>query len=83
MNGPATIYIELLNEGTEVLRPVNAERIEPGVFLILGPVPGEEEWKCLPGALVRCELRQQSGDIGRVETSLVAVELLDRRYVAD
>jgi hypothetical protein len=58
MNGPmATIYIPLRNEGTNVWRPVQAERLDDGSYRVLGPVPSGEEWSFSPGAVVRCEQR--------------------------
>lgn len=48
-----TIHIPLLNEGTEVWRPVVAERSPGGTFRILGEVPDDEEWAYKPGDIVR------------------------------
>jgi hypothetical protein len=83
MDLSVTIYMALLDEGVEVWRPVGAEQVGPDLFVVAGPVPDEEEWAYPPGSLVRCEPRQLSGDFGRIETSLMAVELIDRRRAAN
>jgi hypothetical protein len=48
------VYVRLLDEGTEVSRPVNAELVGPGLFRLLGPVPNGEVWEFQPGEIVRC-----------------------------
>jgi hypothetical protein len=56
-----TIYIRLLQEGTEVARPTQAVEIGNGLFKILATPdydPYDEEWEFLPGSIVRCESRQ-------------------------
>ena len=56
-----TIYIRLLQEGTEVARPTQAIEIGNGLFQILATPdydPQDEEWEFLPGSVVRCEPRQ-------------------------
>jgi hypothetical protein len=73
--GIKTIYVHLLDEGTEVLRPTAARQISDLVFLLLEPEDydeEDEEWQFPPGSLVRCvaQVREQ-------EPVLVATELLD------
>jgi len=63
-----TIYVALLDERTDVWRPVEAQR-EGTFYRIVGPVPDEEKWAFDPGSLVRCELRVFADGQG-----LVAVE---------
>jgi len=46
--------MQLLNEGTDCWRPVNAKEGDGGVFEILGIMPAGEEWQFAPGKLVRC-----------------------------
>ena len=67
-----TIYVALLDEGVDVWRPVQAERVRTGVFRILpmNPDPEDERWEFPPGSVVRCEEREVSE--GR---ALVAVAL--------
>ena len=57
-----TIYIYLLNEGTDVWRPVVAERVTSTTFRIpiLTQIPEEEEWMFKPGEIVCCEIRKLS-----------------------
>jgi hypothetical protein len=68
------VYVQLLDEGVSVWRPVNAEEIGADRFRLI-ETPGYdsaiEAWEFAPGALVRCEMRQLSG-----ETVAVAVERL-------
>jgi hypothetical protein len=52
-----TIYIELLNEGTSVWRPVQAERLSQGICRILGDIPEGETWAFNPGEKVAIEQR--------------------------
>jgi len=57
-----TIYIELMDEGVEVWRPVTAERRQDGLFRILSEPPDETEaWKFPQGSVVRCEEKTFSG----------------------
>jgi hypothetical protein len=71
-----TIYIRLLNEGTDVWRPTLGEKIEDNVYKILPKDdydPELEEWEFIPGTIVKCEL-QKKFDRGEPEEVLVAVE---------
>lgn len=58
-----TIYIELLNEGTFCLRPVNATHIEDDVYQITSTNtdPDDEEWAFNTGDKVRCVMQVFSG----------------------
>jgi len=67
------IYVALLEEGTDVWRPVMAKQITDKSFLILGEVPAEESWEFAPGSQVRCEEHVFSGG----ERGLVAVGAVD------
>lgn len=61
------IYIGLLDEGTNVWRPVRAELRGEGVFRIADEQPEGERWEFPPGALVRCvEHRFSDGSLGLV-----------------
>ena len=66
-----TIYIYLMNEGTESWRPVNATQVGKNEFRVEGPVPEDEEWEFAPGSIVRCKQRKFESGI----EALVAVEL--------
>lgn len=69
-----TIYVELLEEGTKVLRPTRAS-VLPGEIYRLLPTPdydpADERWEFLPGNLVRC-----AREIWGNEEVLVARELV-------
>jgi hypothetical protein len=52
-----TGYVVILDEGTDVWRPVRAEQIGPGPFRLLGSVPANERWQLQPGEVVHCESR--------------------------
>jgi hypothetical protein len=54
-----TIYVELLDEGVDVWRPVEAERVGE-FFRIVGLPPESERWTFPSGSLVRCEQRELS-----------------------
>jgi hypothetical protein len=67
-----TIHVELLEEGVDVWRPVDAEPLDDGRYRLLAPAdydPDVETWAFLPGTTVRGEARRLSGG-----TVLVAVE---------
>ena len=49
------IHIPLLEEGTNVWRPVSAERLSGDTFRILGPIPEGELWAFGPGEEVVVE----------------------------
>jgi hypothetical protein len=63
-----TIYVALLDEGTDVWRPVQAQP-EGRFYRIVGSVPEDERWAFQPDSLVRCEPREFAESSG-----LVAVE---------
>ncbi len=66
------IYVALLDEGTDVWRPVQATELTNGVFRIAPTKPPNDEvWEFEPGATVRCERRHLSGG-----SALVAIELV-------
>ena len=50
------IYVALLNEGTDVWRPVDAIPLGNDLFLIPKEtaIPEDEEWEFRPGQEVRC-----------------------------
>jgi len=66
-----TIYVSLLNEGTAVWKPVEAERSADGTFRIVSEMLADEEWAFKSGEKVT--VRQHAFSDG--ETGLVA----DRR----
>jgi hypothetical protein len=74
MSELTTIHMPLLDEGTDVWRPVKAERMSDDTFRVLGPVPETEEWAFPPGTIVRCRYQTLSGDFGVSVKRLVAYE---------
>jgi hypothetical protein len=65
-----TVYVYLLDEGTDVWRPVAAEHVRDDVYRLVGePSDGTETWQFETGQNVRCKQRQLSGG-----TRLVAYE---------
>lgn len=69
-----TIYVELLVEGTTVVRPTQGEALSGDVYRLL-PTPDydpeDESWEFLPGSIVRC-----AKEIWDNEEVLVARELV-------
>jgi len=56
-----TIYVPLLDEGTPVWAPVQAERLSNGCFRIIGPKPDDQNWQFELGCIVHVEERRFSG----------------------
>ena len=52
----ATIYMPLLDEGTDVWRPVTAECLGRGTFRIIGLQPYGEKWAFAPGTVIAGKL---------------------------
>jgi hypothetical protein len=51
-----TIYIKLLDEGTEVWRPVKAKRLTESTFLIINQnIEFDEKWEFYPNQIVHCK----------------------------
>ena len=71
------IYIQLLNEGTKVYRPIPALEIEHDVFKVQGHEiydPENEEWEFVPGTIVTVTQRELEG-----EMVLVAISEKEKR----
>ncbi len=65
-----TVYVCLLDEGTDVWRPVAAEHIRDDIYRLVGEPPDHTEtWQFQTGQSVRCKQRLLSGG-----TCLVAYE---------
>lgn len=57
-----TIYVALLDEGTDVWRPVQAEQVKGNAYRILDSMPEDESWEFPSGAVVHCkEMTLSSG----------------------
>jgi hypothetical protein len=58
-----TVYVALLDEGTNVWRPAPARKVADSTYEILRPAdyhPDEERWEFPPGSIVHVELRRTS-----------------------
>jgi hypothetical protein len=76
-----TIYMPLLDEGTDVWAPVQAERQSGNAFLVLPPMPDDQLWKFEPGSLVGVRVKIFSGgEDGLVATRLVELEVDHRKF---
>lgn len=53
-----TIYVRLLDEGTDVWRPVDAEKISDSIFRLIGTHDDSERWEFSTGSRVRVETRE-------------------------
>jgi hypothetical protein len=67
-----TIYVPLLDEGTDVWRPVEATRLAENVYIVLGVMPDDEAWAFPPDSRVRCELRRTRGEADRLAAMALA-----------
>ena len=68
------IYIRLLDEGTNVWRPVAATALADGTYILdTTSVPDSEQWEFQPGSRVMVEKKRFEGKSG---TYLVAVRLV-------
>lgn len=60
-----TIYIYLLDEGTDAWRPTLGEELKENVFRVL-PAPNsnteDETWEFEPGQIVKCVVRKMGGE---------------------
>jgi len=72
MSLPVTIYMPLLNEGTDVWAPVVAEQIGPMLYRLTGLASADQDWQFGDtGQMVRVESRAFSS----VEVGLAVVAL--------
>ena len=58
------LYVPLLNEGTDVLRPTTGQFVGPDVVRVGAPGdydPGVEGWEFPPGSEVRCVAEFRGG----------------------
>jgi hypothetical protein len=61
MPDETVIYVELLDEGVDVWRPVTATNEGNGVYRLAAQQPTDERWAFPAGSRVRCELRTLEG----------------------
>lgn len=55
MDRTVVIYVPLLDEGTNVWRPVRADWLGGDRYRIHGNVPDDEEWAFKPGTVAICK----------------------------
>jgi hypothetical protein len=65
----ATIYMQVLNEGTNVWRPVQATAVTSDTYRVEGNMPTYEDWAFAPNSLVHC--RRTSFIDGRERMTVV------------
>jgi len=64
-NESVTVYVRLLNEGIDVVRPTQAISFSPGTYKLLPTVNYDSEneiWEFPPGSLVEIEVQRWSSD---------------------
>lgn len=70
-----TVYVYLLDEGSDVWRPVAAEHVRDDVYRLVGKPPDDTEtWQFQTGQSVRCKQRLLSDG-----ARLVAYECISGR----
>jgi hypothetical protein len=72
-NEPTTVFVRLVDEGTQVYRPSPATHISGPVFRLGMPDgydPDDEQWEFPPGSTVRCEKRTLDGSEVMVAVAL-------------
>jgi hypothetical protein len=71
-----TIFVNLLDEGTVVMRPVQALALGFGVYRLMPPDDydhEDEHWEFLPGSLVRCKQHFSDGNFILLAFEIVSV----------
>ncbi len=66
----SVVYVELLGEGVDVWRPVDAISEGGDIYRLPDDAPPDERWAFPPGSKVRCEARRLSGDLVQVACAL-------------
>ncbi len=64
------IYVPLLDEGTEVWRPAEAEHMGGYRYRIVSSAPADERWRFNKGEIVRVRTNSLSGEDHLVANSL-------------
>lgn len=77
-----TLYVRLMNEGVDVVRPTQAERLADGTFRLF-PTPDydpeDETWEFPPASIVAAEVQQwSSGEIlVAIQPELGAIDIVE------
>jgi hypothetical protein len=79
MNNSNTIYVYLLDEGVDVLRPVEAEKLGENRYRIISTNKDidTENWQFKTGEVVIGEMKYLSGDHGKSKKCIVAVSKIE------
>jgi hypothetical protein len=72
-----TIYVDMTSGGYSCLRGVQAEHLTRDIYRILEPMPNGEEWRFMPGQVVRCKKEKLS-----TGKAMVAVEEVHLQQVS-
>lgn len=67
------VYVRLLDEGTDVVRPTFAVEADDATFVLLAPDdydPEDEMWEFPPGSRVNCETKRREDEELLIATSL-------------
>ena len=62
----ASIYVNMVGEGMNVLRAVRAEHLGRDFYIIVEEMPADEKWEFIPGQVVRCKKKNLSSGKGMV-----------------
>lgn len=63
---PATIYVNLVGEGMNMMRQIRAEHVRRDFYVIVEPMPVDEKWEFQTGQVVRCRKKNLSNGKGLV-----------------
>jgi hypothetical protein len=61
-----SIYVNMMGEGMNLLRPVRAEHLGRDFYIIVDEMPADENWEYVPGQVVRCKKKNLSNGKGLV-----------------
>lgn len=74
----ATVYVQLLDEGTPTVRPTQAIDMGGGLYKLL-PTPNydpeDEKWEFLPGSIVRVKMTRSQIDGKEFPMAIAPVNL--------
>jgi hypothetical protein len=63
---PITIYVNLVGEGMNMMRQVQAEHLGRDFYIIVDPMPVDETWEFGTGQVVKCRKKSLSNGKGLV-----------------
>lgn len=78
-----TIFVRMLDEGTDVWRPVRARRLSEATYrLDEGTIPDDETWSFQPGDVVVAEHRLDNGAPSKELFAVARASDFDKRSQA-